>query len=93
MACVLCTSTNEAEFPAEMILHFPFSGLHDLNKNGVFIYPKVLVCLDCGFSRFTTPETEVATLAKGVGRHAKPWNPSKVLTPEGNNLRITRSAV
>jgi hypothetical protein len=88
VACVLCASnSNEAEFPAEMILHFPFSGLQDLNKNGVFVYPKVLVCLDCGFSRFTTPETEVAALAKGVGRQMKPGNRSSASTPEGNKLR------
>jgi hypothetical protein len=27
MACVLCTSNNEAEFPAEMVFHFPGQGL------------------------------------------------------------------
>ena len=73
MACVSCASNNGAEFPSEIVLHFPFSGLEGLNKNGVFLYPKVLVCLDCGFSRFTTAGTEVADLAKGIGRR-KPAN-------------------
>jgi len=87
MACVLCASNNEVEFPAEMILHFPFSGLHNLNKNGVLIYPKVLVCLDCGFSRFTTRETEVAALAKGVGRQMKLGSRRSPPTAEGEQLR------
>jgi hypothetical protein len=87
MACVLCASKNEVDFPAEMILHFPVSGLQDLNKNGVFIYPKVLVCLDCGFSRFTARETEVAALANGVGRQMKPRNPRSVPTARGEELR------
>jgi hypothetical protein len=92
MACVLCASNNEVEFPAEMILHFPFSGLQDLNKNGVFIYPKVLVCLDCGFSRFTTRETEVAALAKGVGRQMKPGNRGAFPTAGENNSEAPRNA-
>jgi len=54
MACVLCASSNEVEFPSEIILHFPFSGLENLDKHGVFVYPKVLVCLDCGLSRFNS---------------------------------------
>jgi hypothetical protein len=32
----------------------------------VFICPKALVCLDCGFSRFTAPETELPLLRKGI---------------------------
>jgi len=71
MACDLCASSNEVEFPSEIILHFPFSGLEHLDKNGVLLYPKVLVCLTCGFSRFKTSESEVAALAKGVGRQTK----------------------
>jgi hypothetical protein len=43
-----------------MIFHFP--GLQNLDKPSVLVYPKVLVCLDCGFSQFTTPKTEVAQL-------------------------------
>jgi hypothetical protein len=92
MACVLCASNNEVEFPAEMILHFPFSGLQDLNKNGVFIYPKVLVCLDCGYSRFTTREADVAALAKGVGRQMKLGSRRSAPTPEGNTSEALRSA-
>ena len=88
MACVLCASSNEVEFPSEIILHFPFSGLENLDKHGVFVYPKVLVCLDCGLSRFTTPETEAAALANGVGRQMKARNRRSVTAAEVERLRI-----
>jgi hypothetical protein len=60
MPCVLCGSGNQLEFPAEIMIHF--SGLRNLDRPGVLVAPKVLVCLDCGFSRFTVPEGEVALL-------------------------------
>ena len=56
-----CTSTNKEEFTAEMMIHF--SGLKHLADSGVLVFPKLLVCLDCGFSRFTIPEQELALLA------------------------------
>jgi hypothetical protein len=64
MSCLSCASGNQAEFSAEMIIHF--SGLKNLDKPGVWVFPKLLVCLDCGFSRFTTPESELALLARGM---------------------------
>jgi len=60
MSCLLCGSDNFAEFTAEINLHF--SGLKSLDKPCVLIFPRVLVCLDCGFSRFTTPEAELGLL-------------------------------
>jgi hypothetical protein len=53
VACVLCASGNEAEFPVEMIIHF----------SGLWLFPKVLICLDCDFAQFKVPETELASLA------------------------------
>lgn len=66
MSCTLCGSGKEVEFAAEMVIHFSFSGLKNLDKPGVWIFPKLLVCLDCGFSRFTIPEEKLALLAKGT---------------------------
>jgi len=67
MPCLLCGSNTEAEFTAEMVVHFSFSGSKNLNKPGVWVFPKVLVCLDCGISQFTIPESELALLATGAG--------------------------
>jgi len=62
MTCLSCQSVKQAELSAEMLVHFP--GLNHLDKPGVLLFPKLIVCLDCGFSRFTVPETELASVAK-----------------------------
>jgi len=61
MSCRLCASGNQAEFPAEMMLHF--RGLKNVDKPPVWIFPTVLVCLACGFSEFIAPKTELALLS------------------------------
>ena len=61
MYCAICESSNQAEFTTEMIIHF--SSLKNIDKPGVLAFPKVLICLDCGFSRFTTPGTDLELLA------------------------------
>jgi hypothetical protein len=64
MSCLSCGSNYQTEFATEMIIHF--SGLENLDNPGVWAFPKHLVCLDCGFSRFTLPEAVLALLAKGT---------------------------
>lgn len=64
MSCQGCGSGNQEAFTAEINIHF--RGLKNLDKPGVLVVPKLLVCLDCGFSRFTTPETALAQLASGT---------------------------
>jgi hypothetical protein len=64
MSCTFCASNNQRVFPAEVNIHFP--GLENADKPGVFVFPKLLVCLDCGSSSFMTPTSEVARLA-GAG--------------------------
>jgi hypothetical protein len=61
MHCPSRASGRQAEFTAETNIHF--RGLQNLDEPGVLVFAKVIVCLDCGFSRFTTPETELARLA------------------------------
>jgi len=61
MPCILCKSSNQAEFTAEMMIHF--CGRTNIDNPGLLAFPKVLVCLDCGSSRFIIPETELALLA------------------------------
>jgi hypothetical protein len=64
MNCLVCESSNQAEFPTEIAIHF--AGPTDLNTPHVFISPKALVCLDCGFSQFAVPETELRELREGI---------------------------
>jgi hypothetical protein len=62
MGCASCQSEKLAEFTAEMMIHF--SGLSNIEHPGIAVTPKVSVCLDCGFSRFTMSEIELKRLAK-----------------------------
>ena len=64
MACVLCASSNQAEFGGEILIHF--RGLKNLDKLPVWVFPKLLVCLDCGFSPFYVPQSELALLASST---------------------------
>jgi hypothetical protein len=64
MSCPSCASENQAEFAAEIVIHL--EGLKNLDKPSVYVFPRILVCLRCGCSRFTVPNTELAFLGKGV---------------------------
>jgi hypothetical protein len=66
MACPVCYSPNEAEFPTEMMIHISGSNHH--NNPGVMAFPVVLVCLDCGASRFKMPTKELRTLREAATR-------------------------
>lgn len=68
MSCARCSSLNEAEYTSEIMIHF--SGCKNLNNPGVLMFPKVLVCVDCGASRFTTPTEDLRTLREGTARSA-----------------------
>jgi hypothetical protein len=63
--CELCSSANLAEFPTEMMIHF--SGLKHLANPGVLMFPKVAICLDCGYARFKIAETELRILGQASG--------------------------
>jgi hypothetical protein len=75
MVCRSCASSNHGEFSAEMIIHF--SGLRNLDKPGVWAFPKIVVCLDCGSSRFTIPKTDMALLAEGAPAKASTLQESR----------------
>jgi hypothetical protein len=60
MSCRACTSNNQTQFGSEIIIHF--SGLKNLDKPAVMVFPKIVVCLDCGVTEFTIPEAELRLL-------------------------------
>ena len=64
MACRSCESKNQTQFDSEINIHFP--GLKNLDKSAVLIFRKLVVCLDCGFTQFTLPETELLLLREGA---------------------------
>lgn len=57
MSCALCSSLNEGEFASELMIHV--SGPDHLANPGVLAFPKIMICLDCGASRFSTPVNEL----------------------------------
>jgi hypothetical protein len=69
MSCLVCGSGNEAECLAEMIIHF--RGLKHVENPGVWLFPKILVCLDCGAARFRVPEKELELLASGAATNER----------------------
>ena len=66
MACKSCGSDHQREFSAEINIHFP--GREALDKPAVLVFPKLLVCLRCGFTEFTITETELHRLEEGAVR-------------------------
>jgi hypothetical protein len=63
MSCASCGSSHQAEFTSEVNIHF--RGLAHIDEVGVLIFPQLSVCLDCGFSMFTTSKTELSRLTCG----------------------------
>ena len=63
MACKVCGNENRSSFNGEVAIHFP--GLAGLEKPIVWSFPKLLVCLQCGFTEFTVPERELSVLVSG----------------------------
>jgi hypothetical protein len=64
MSCKSCQSTNQREFNGETAIHF--LGLKGLNRPIVWVFPKLAVCLECGFTEFTAPERELGVIVKGT---------------------------
>ena len=62
MPCKSCGSEKQ-KFTAEIAIHFP--GLKGIEKPIVWVFPELLVCLNCGDAEFVVPETELRLLAKG----------------------------
>ena len=54
MPCNSCGSINQGKYLAEVGIHVP--GLRNAGKSPVFVFPELLVCLDCGKTEFTFPK-------------------------------------
>ena len=63
MRCRSCGFANLRKFKGEMGIHSP--GLNNIDKPVVWVFPDLVVCLDCGFAEFTVPEAELRQLARG----------------------------
>ena len=43
-------------------------GVENVDKPVVWVFPKVLVCMDCGFTELTIAENELRQLGKGPAK-------------------------
>ena len=80
MSCALCGSGNQAEFTAEMVVHF--AGLKNVDIPGVWVFPKLLICLNCGLSKFSVPEKKLGLLASGTTNSQGLTRSERVARPE-----------
>lgn len=62
--CKQCYSERLDKFTGELAIHF--TGLEGLNKPIVWVFPKLLVCLNCGFTELMVPGRELQTLEGGT---------------------------
>jgi hypothetical protein len=63
MPCKSCGSESLGEFTGEIAIHF--RGLKNINEPTVFVFPELVVCLECGTAEFVVPEDVLRLLAKG----------------------------
>ncbi len=68
MSCKSCQSENQHALNGEIAIHFP--GLKGLDKPIVWVFPKLLVCMNCGFTEFTVPETDLRRLGESAAAAA-----------------------
>lgn len=62
--CKWCQSPHQNTFNGEIAVHF--RGLEGLDKPIVWVFPKLTVCMNCGFTEFVVPERELKVLVYGA---------------------------
>jgi hypothetical protein len=64
MTCKSCASESPLHFGADLVIHFP--SREGLDKPAVRVLPKLLVCMNCGFTEFAIPQSELKELASSM---------------------------
>lgn len=62
-ACKAFASVNVIELATETYLHF--RGLRGLSVEPIFLFPKTVVCLDCGFMWSILAQQEIEQVRRG----------------------------
>ena len=60
--CNSCGSENQGKFTGEIAIHSP--GPRNIDKPVVWVFPQLVVCLDCGIAQFAVPSSELRLLEK-----------------------------
>jgi hypothetical protein len=62
VSCKSCVSENQRTLGGEMGVHFP--GLNNVDKPNVWVFPKLVLCLNCGFTEFVVSAAELGRLVE-----------------------------
>jgi hypothetical protein len=62
MPCKSCGSPSLCTFGGEVAIHF--RGLADIDRPVVWVFPEIVVCLDCGIAYFLIPDAELQRLTE-----------------------------
>lgn len=62
LPCKVCGSESVQKLRAEIAMRVP--GLKNIDKPIVWVFPDILVCMDCGIAEFAVPEDELRILVK-----------------------------
>jgi hypothetical protein len=63
--CTACGSPNLRTFDAEVNIHF--QGLRGIDMASVFVFPRFLICLDCGQMESTLSKSDLQLLKEDSG--------------------------
>ena len=66
LSCKSCASSNLIELSAEANLLFP--GLNGLRTEPIFVFPKFMVCTECGFVQSNLSHKELEKVRQGAAR-------------------------
>ena len=70
MKCANCSLDALAAFSAEIMIHCV--GVENRDFPGVLIFPKLLVCLECGRTQFAIPQAELQQLIQCSRKSSPP---------------------
>ena len=62
LPCKVCGSGHVQKLRGEIAMRVP--GLKNIDKPIVWVFPDILVCMDCGIAEFAVPEDQLRILAK-----------------------------
>ena len=60
--CKTCGYGNQRKFTAEVAIHFP--GGRASEEPVAWVFPEVVVCVECGVAEFAVPKTELSLLTR-----------------------------
>ena len=75
MPCSACHSRNLREFDSEIIIHIE-EAIDDLTESNALVFPKIVICMDCGFMQGQIKEDDFIPSRTRAGREIGPLTES-----------------